>query len=624
MIPQDNPCSIPVDYCPSSIDYRRSIRKRCSLFLIGPFIVLCAVSIAVAQKPYRGAEYRTINAVQYGRFEVRMRSAQVSGMLSSFFTYYEPASPWNEIDVETMGRYSNEIQFNTIVPADGSNHVQRQVVPFNPHAAFHVIGFEWTPDYVAWQVDGEELYRQTGSHIALLTKQQKIMMNIWQPTDVGWAGEFSSSALPVYAYYDWVKYYAYTPGAGDNFTLLWTDNFTTFDSTRWQKATHTWSTNNAQFVTENAVIQGGYLILCLTSNTSSGYSGGAVVDQDVDAPYVVWARGYDSTVVVRFSEAVDQESAETIPNYVSSHTVKGAALRTDGRTVDLAVSGPITGSSFPLFVQNIRDKAPAANTMGLQNVRVKVMLPLPISIDVGGNGSSSSIADSVWSEQKEYGGIGGTWLQLPQSTAIAGTTEPDIYRTIVHGISGYKVRVPNGTYRVTLKMVEDTYASSGMRLISAKVQGVPLFTNLDLYSRAGLLTAFDTAATSVVVDNNVLVVWMGATVDSTTLSGLVIERLSGPTGFRPQPDRSPDWGFSLYPNPLNGSAVVRFTLPASGLVTLQIHDTLGREVEKLFLGVLSPGLHEYRWRNDAISSGIYFLSLRGGDRIATRKVVVMR
>ena len=29
-----------------------------------------------------------------------------------------------------------------------------------------------------------------------------------------WVGEFDESILPVYAYYDWVKYYSYTPGEG--------------------------------------------------------------------------------------------------------------------------------------------------------------------------------------------------------------------------------------------------------------------------------------------------------------------------------------------------------------------------------------------------------------------------
>ena len=45
---------------------------------------------------------------------------------------------------------------------------------------------------------------------------------------------------------------------------------------RWERATHTWEENNAQFVEQNAVIQDGYLILCLTDDTTFGYSGGAL------------------------------------------------------------------------------------------------------------------------------------------------------------------------------------------------------------------------------------------------------------------------------------------------------------------------------------------------------------
>ena len=105
------------------------------------------------------------------------------------------------------------------------------------------------------------------------------MMNIWQPIWENWVGEFDESILPVYAYYDWVKYYSYTPGEGtygsfDNFSFAWEDNFDFFNNQIWQKATHTWSANNAQFVQQNAVLQDGFLILCLTDNLSSGYSGG--------------------------------------------------------------------------------------------------------------------------------------------------------------------------------------------------------------------------------------------------------------------------------------------------------------------------------------------------------------
>ena len=45
------------------------------------FIVLVSILIA---KPYRGGELRTIDTYRYGRYEVRMKSAAGSGVVSSF------------------------------------------------------------------------------------------------------------------------------------------------------------------------------------------------------------------------------------------------------------------------------------------------------------------------------------------------------------------------------------------------------------------------------------------------------------------------------------------------------------------------------------------------------------
>ena len=52
-------------------------------------VFLLINTIVFSQKPYRGAEYRTIESYQYGRFEVNMKSALGSGVVSSFFTINE-------------------------------------------------------------------------------------------------------------------------------------------------------------------------------------------------------------------------------------------------------------------------------------------------------------------------------------------------------------------------------------------------------------------------------------------------------------------------------------------------------------------------------------------------------
>ena len=53
-------------------------------------------------------------------------------------------------------------------------------------------------------------------HIILVKNYDEYMAPIWE----NWVGEFDESILPVYAYYDWVKYYSYTPGEGHMVVLI--------------------------------------------------------------------------------------------------------------------------------------------------------------------------------------------------------------------------------------------------------------------------------------------------------------------------------------------------------------------------------------------------------------------
>ena len=161
--------------------------------------VLILTAVSLSAKNYKGAELRTKQAYVYGRFEVRYKAARGSGQTSTFFTYNDnyPNTPWNEIDIEILGRYADDVQFNTITPGR-RNHLRHHYVDFDPGLDFHTYGFEWTPDYVAWFIDSVEVYRQTGSHIAELQHPQKIMMNIWNPAYPTWVGEFDDAMLPFF------------------------------------------------------------------------------------------------------------------------------------------------------------------------------------------------------------------------------------------------------------------------------------------------------------------------------------------------------------------------------------------------------------------------------------------
>ncbi len=288
----------------------------------------------------RGAELRTLEPVLYGKFEARYKPAQGEGLVSSFFVYNDdtPNTPWVEIDIELLGRFKQIVDMNTMTP---SSHLRTHFVPFSTHLEFFEYGFEWTPDYVAWFINGEEVYRQTADHVADLNHPAKIMMNIWNPIYDDWVGFWDERVLPRFAYYDWVRYASYTPGNGDtgtsnDFTYQWQDDFNEFDTTRWEKSdNHTWNGNQSIFIKENAVVEDGHLILCLTDDEHIGY-------QDQTKPYVLWARADGDSVIIRFSEELDPQTSQLVNSYsIAGVSVNSTTLMPDQRTVKLDVSGLI-------------------------------------------------------------------------------------------------------------------------------------------------------------------------------------------------------------------------------------------------------------------------------------------
>ena len=165
-------------------------------------------------RPFSGAEVRTDAPFRYGRFETRMRGAPGSGAVSSFFLFrYDP---WQEIDVEVLGRRTSGVHFNLFHnpgPEGAPNNRGREVrpmpvtlsLPVPADSAFHVFAVEWGPDRVRWFVDGEFAFEMTEGVPDL---PAQLMMNVWASTDEGWAGRVDRGALPARAEYDWVRVYA--------------------------------------------------------------------------------------------------------------------------------------------------------------------------------------------------------------------------------------------------------------------------------------------------------------------------------------------------------------------------------------------------------------------------------
>jgi hypothetical protein len=595
-------------------------------------LLLLSMQTVFIAKEYKGGEYRTIEPVLYGKFEVRYKPPQKDGVLASFFTYFTgsdsvpwTSAEWNEIDIEILGRYDNNVQFNTITPYQ-LNHVKSNFVDFNPTEDFHVYGFEWTPAYVAWFVDGEEVHRQTGNHIETLIHPQRIMMNIWNPQWENWVGEWDPDVLPAFAYYDWVKYYSYTPGSGNygtdkNFTHKWTDEFDSFDNTRWSKATHTFFGNQCDFIPDNVIFKDGKLILCLTNSENIGYV-------DRTPPSILKTRSHKNLVDLFFSEKIDESSAENISSYtISGITIETAELLSDQKTVRLTVSDLDSSKSYNLIALNIKDQWTPQNNMSGKVVPLTVSAPLnfPVKIDIGGDGALDFLADRPWDSSGEYGYLEGEVSDFP-SASISLTDMDPIYRSDRRGLVSYRVRVPNGLYNVSLMFAEKYFGTIGNRIFDIHLEGSLIENDFDVLSKVPKNAAYDIVLSNVEVNDEILEVNLSVEKDFSMLSGLIIEQIT--TGADYQKKMKINNPFELkqnYPNPFNPSTLISYQLNESAQVSITVFDILGNEIERLVNKFHNSGNYKIEFDGSPYSSGIYFYKLMlNGKASETKNMVLIK
>jgi len=81
---------------------------------------------------------------------------------------------------------------------------------------------------------------------------------------------------------------------------------------------------------------------------------------------------------------------------------------------------------------------------------------------------------------------------------------------------------------------------------------------------------------------------------------------------------------SSYPNPFNPTTTIRYSIPNSDIVSLTVHDNLGRSVAKLASGRKSAGVYNVQFDAGSLSSGVYFCRLIAGRNVISTKLVVVK
>ncbi|MCF7807484.1 MAG: family 16 glycosylhydrolase [Candidatus Marinimicrobia bacterium] len=602
------------------------LKNLLGLLLIGRCLVVQAQS-------YLGAELRSLDYFQYGRFEARIKSAQGEGYLSSFFTYNDsfPHTPWAEIDFEILGRWANNVDMNVI--EEQGSHLRQNPLNFNPHLDFHTYAFEWTPDYVAWFIDGEEAYRQTGTHINGLLEPGKIMMNVWTPAFADWVGTIDDRTLPRFSYYDWVSYASYTPGSGSigtdaNFTPEWLDNFDVFDLERWEKSDgHSWNGNNATLVADNIVFKDGHMIMCLTLPDKPGL-------QDDNPPHALWARAHQpDSLVVRFSEELDLESATSVSTYnIPGSNIQRVYLHPDQRTVSILLAEPSLTENSTVYALGLKDRADPSNTQ--VGTYTKIIHPkpldLPINIDVAGPGASGFLPDQWWSAEVEYGHEGGNYQVAGDYPDLSGTDLDSVMATSLNRYSRYHVRLEPGVFDVQLHFAEHHYSNAGERVFQLFVEDSLIIAELDVFEAVGNSAALTVSIPDLQVTDGTLDILGAALVYGRSygyagplLNGIQIDG----TVWTSTDDVLLPTEHALtaiYPNPFNDSTTIVFNLEDAAKVNISLYDLRGVELQTLTNRAYSAGSHHLRLEAHDLPSGLYVLRFKAGLTSQKTKILLLK
>lgn len=79
-----------------------------------------------------------------------------------------------------------------------------------------------------------------------------------------------------------------------------------------------------------------------------------------------------------------------------------------------------------------------------------------------------------------------------------------------------------------------------------------------------------------------------------------------------------------YPNPFNPVTTINYTIPVSGMVSIKVFDTLGREVAILVNEIKSSGKYSIRFNAFNIVSGVYYYTLITDSKQVTKSMMLLK
>ncbi len=79
-----------------------------------------------------------------------------------------------------------------------------------------------------------------------------------------------------------------------------------------------------------------------------------------------------------------------------------------------------------------------------------------------------------------------------------------------------------------------------------------------------------------------------------------------------------------YPNPFNPVTTIAFSIAKAGNVEISVFNMLGQNIMTIANEKMDAGTHQVKFDGASLASGIYFYSIKTGDFLKTRKMILLK
>ncbi|MHC4146198.1 MAG: malectin domain-containing carbohydrate-binding protein, partial [Planctomycetota bacterium] len=121
---------------------------------------------------------------------------------------------------------------------------------------------------------------------------------------------------------------------------------------------------------------------------------------------------------------------------------------------------------------------------------------------------------------------GGNVAAFPNNP-MTDTEDDQLYQTVCYNMNAYRLKMPNGEYKVRLQFCEPHYNEAGKRVFGVELQGKRVIDKLDVFAKVGKNRALDYTFENVKVTNGLLDISFVKVVEFPCIAAIAVQGQGG-------------------------------------------------------------------------------------------------